>query len=183
MELTPSHFCLLVVRDIYCRLVLGQSLQSGGQGAGQQQVQSTKNAMEYDQSKTVDRPLQGGGILTTASEFPRHVLLSLPGISLSIVEEFEHNMKQKRSAKDQKDLIRDVLRQAADAYRLQTPSGDHAMNLFARATEQESLLHLNRRSVNVPDLTEKLVTHSQVMKAAARQEGLSDPAGLSAFHL
>jgi len=50
-----------VVRDIYCRLVCGQIVQPGGQGAGLQQPTLANNPSTYEQAKTADRPLQGGG--------------------------------------------------------------------------------------------------------------------------
>ena len=168
-----------VVRDIYCRLVLGQILQQGGQGPGLQQLSAGQNV--YDQAKTVDRPLQGGGILMTATDYPRQILLSLPGIGVADVERFEQNMKVKRSAKDQKDFIRDLLRVASDKLKDMNPTstnGGAAANIFDRAMEEESLLHRNAKTI--PDLPEKLVTRSQRRKAAAklRQE---EPEGLSAF--
>ena len=163
-------------------------MQFGGQGAGQQQATATNgNLNQYDQAKTGDRPLQGGGILTTASDYPRLVLASLPGITTSAVSQLEADMKEKRSAKVQKDIIRDLLREAADNLKEMDPgatagsgggSTAAAGSLFDRAVEEESLLHNHRRPAAVPDLPEKLVTSSQVAKATRKQE--QEPEGLAA---
>jgi hypothetical protein len=183
-----------VVRDIYCRLVLGQALLPGGQGAGQQ-LPLVENSYPptYEQAKTFDRPLLGGGILTTPSEYPRQVLASLAGISMSMVDQLDASMKGKRSAKDHKDVIRDLLREAADHLKAQYPAqaGDSAApaatSLFDRAADGESLLHSHRRPDVVPPLAEKLVTHSQHAKKSAaerRQRNFSQTAdGLQAFGL
>lgn len=179
----PTAFLIVlstVVRDIYCRLVLGQTLQPGGQGAGQQLLAMGLNT--FEQAKTADRPLLGGGVLSTASDLPRQVLASLPGISPAMVREFEDNLKQKRSAKDQKDFIRDLLRQAADNLKDMNPSQSPAGGVFDRAIEEESLLHANKRAHVVPDLPGKLVTHSQQLKAS-RKENVPDPSGLSTWQL
>lgn len=144
----------------------------------------------YEQSKTVDRPLQGGGILTAPSQLPRQILLSLPGINQTLIEEFEGEMKRKRSAKEQKDIIRDLLRVAADnlkendANASTTLNGGTVSSLFDRAIEEESLLHSKLRRKAVPDLPEKLKTQSQVNRAAQRNKHSEfDSQGLSAFSL
>jgi exportin-5 len=90
-----------LLRDIYCRLVLGQILQPGGQGPGLQQPKDPSKPMQFEQSKFADRPLQGGGILVAPSELPRQILASLPGMDARAVEELESNLNRKRSAKDQ----------------------------------------------------------------------------------
>jgi hypothetical protein len=156
-------------------------LQTGGQGAGQQQASVGLN--QYEQSKVAELPLHGGGILTTAFEYPRQILASLPGISLADVEQLENSMKQKRSAKDQKDVIRDLLRVAADNIKDTNPTLGAAGSLFNRAVEAESLLHA-KEAAEVPDLPEKLITRSQ-MEKAHRKENQPDvyPQGLSAFQL
>jgi Exportin-5 family len=186
-----------VARDIYCRLVLGQILQPGGQGPGQQQVNAQNtNTCHYEQAKTVDRPLQGGGILVVPSNVPRVILASLPGIGEEGVTQFEYAMKQKRSAKDQKDCIRDLLRIAADALATQTigdassPSSSTtaaAGSIFDRAIAEESLLHANTNAKGkfdngIPDLPERLITQSQVNKSIQRQNQ-EQPEGLVAFQL
>lgn len=167
-----------VLRDIYCRLVLGQTLQPGGQGAGQQQHRLPHNPNEFEQSKSVDRPLQGGGILTTPSNLPRHVLASLPGIDMQTIDALENSMKTKRSAKDQKDAIRDLLRVAADNLKQIDESraahgggGSAAAGIFDRAVAEESLLHgAGRTGSLVQDLPEKLVTNSMVQKMQQPRE-------------
>ena len=187
-----------VVRDIYCRLVLGQILQPGGQGPGQQQQQldgQGANSIRYEQAKSVDKPLHGGGILVEPSNIPRNILASLPGIGQEGVTQFEMTMKQKRSAKDQKDCIRDLLRVAADALAIQTTGSTAtssiaaAGSIFDRAIAEESLLHANTSTKGVtlqknviPDLPETLVTQSQVNKRLARQNQ-EQLEGLVAFEL
>jgi hypothetical protein len=159
-------------------------LQPGGQGPGMQQPTSLLNANQYEQAKTVDRPLQSGGILVVPSDMPRQILLSLPGIGIDFVEDFERSMKRKRAAKDQKDLIRDMLRVAADNLKEMNPTSPSAAasGIFDRAVEEESLLHHKTKQKAVPDLPEKLVTRSQIAKAS-RKKNQHEPEGLSAFHL
>jgi exportin-5 len=169
-----------VVRDIYCRLVLGQTLQAGGQGHGiQQPFLQVGTGMRFEQAKTADKPLQGGGVLEVPSNIPRQLLASLPGIGPAAVEEFDKTMKENRSAKEQKDTIKDLLRVAADNWNPTASDGSAAAGIFDRALQEESLLHSSTRTKAVPDLPEKLVTHSQVAKAHRRQE--SEPEGLAAF--
>ena len=181
-----------VVRDIYCRLVLGQALQPGGQGPGQQQPTLPHNPNEFEQAKSVDRPLQGGGILTTPSNLPRHVLASLPGIDMQAIDEMEQSMKQKRSAKAQKDAIRDLLRVAADNLKqIDENRGPNessaAAGIFDRAVAEESLLHSSRRSLTqVQDLPEKLQTYSMATKKQQKASSRRDsdgPQGLAVFNL
>jgi hypothetical protein len=90
-----------LLRDVYCRLVLGQVLQPGGQGPGVQQLKDSHNPIQFEQAKTADRPLQGGGILVAPSDIPRQILASLPGLDARAVRELEDEMNKKRSAKDQ----------------------------------------------------------------------------------
>jgi hypothetical protein len=174
-----------VVRDIYCRLVLGQMFQFGGQGPGLQQSDGL-NGNRYEQAKTVDKPLQGGGILVIVSDTPRQILASLPGIGGVGVQQFEATMKTKRSAKDQKDCIRDLLRVAADNLNELNPvagsDGSAAAGIFDRAVAEESLLHASSRAKLVQDIPEKLVTQSQMNKAAKKQNQ-EQPGGLVAFQL
>lgn len=181
-----------VVRDIYCRLVLGQTLQPGGQGLGQQQPTLLHNPSEFEQAKTVDNPLQGGGILTIPSNLPRHVLASLPGIDMQAIDAMEESMKTKRSAKDQKDAIRDLLRVAADNLKQMDENrgpngnGSAAAGLFDRAVAEESLLHSSRRSLTeVQDLPEKLVTKSMAVRKQTKvPDALSEgPQGIALFRL
>lgn len=181
-----------VIRDIYCRLVLGQTLQAGGQGAGQ--PQTALGPDNYEQAKTADRPLQGGGILTVSSPHPRRVVSVLLGWDATALAQWEGELKRKCAAKDQKDRLRDAFREAADRLRERPMgSGDGVTGVSAwdRALEAESLLHHHHRrgAAVIPDLPERLVTQSQVNKARAQQEQAArlthgdEPQGLSAFRL
>jgi hypothetical protein len=98
-----------VVRDIYCHLVLGQALQFGGQGSAMQQPNVGNNVNQFEQAKPVDDPLHGGGILEMLSQVLRQTLADIPGIGVGLVEQLEAPLRVKRSAKDQKDVIRDLL--------------------------------------------------------------------------
>jgi len=158
-----------VVRDIYCRLVLGQIVQPGGQGAGLQQPPAADNPNNYEQTKTAELPLQGGGILTIPSDIPRKLLASLPGIDVAMVQQLEADMKQKRSAKGQKDIIRDFLRVVSDSLQENGANGTAsggALGAFDRAVQEESLLHNSHRKSVVEDIPEKLVTQSMLNKQA-----------------
>ena len=171
-----------VVRDIYCRLVLGQMLLAGGQGPALQMNSDYTN--RYEQSKTVDRPLQGGGVLSVPADAPRRTLAEIPGIGVQLVEKLETDMKLKRAAKDQKDFLRDLLRIAADNVRDMVPNAnpDTAGGLFTRAAEDESLLHTRKRTPVIPALPEKLVTQSQIEKARKKEmQRNEEPENLSAF--
>lgn len=171
-----------VVRDILCRLVLGQALQSGGQGAAQQQ--GIVGPDSFEQAKSAEKPLGGGGILTTASPYPRQVLCMLPGVDMNSIQTLERSLREKASAKAQKDYIRDFLREAADRLKeIQPESGTGPPgSLFDRAVEEESLLHSSRRtSYLVRDLPEKLVTSSQVAKKEQKENRSYE--GLSGFQL
>ena len=173
-----------VARDIYCRLVLGQTLQFGGQGAAQQQNMSQSNPGTYEQAKSVNDPLQGGGILVVPSDFPRRVLMSLPGIQSSDVQLFESRMKEKRSAKDQKECIKDLLVVAAAKIKESVPNaGNHShSDAFDRAVEGESLL-MSSKTPLVPALPEKLITRSQLERRQTPEEQPEGPSGLYAFNL
>ena len=178
-----------VVRDIYCRLVLGQILLFGGQGPGVQQPSLGQVKDQYEQAKTVDDPLHGGGILQYASQLPRQILADIPGVGPQMVEQLEESLRTKRSAKDQRDAIRDVLRVASDSVKtmLQASGGGGdslgaAAGIFGRATESESLLHTKTKQSAVPALLEKLVTRSQVERQK-KKTNKEQPEGLAAFHL
>lgn len=173
-----------VIRDIYCRLVLGQVVQSGGQGLGIQVGIDPNNPQQFEQTKFANDPLKGGGILVSPSHLPRVVLASLHGIDGTAIKNLEENMKTNRSAKEQKDFLRDLLRVAAsNSHFLDKSRGENA--IFGRAAIQESLL--NQKMLfghTVHDLPEKLVTRSMVQKMektnALNQE---EPIGLSNFFL
>lgn len=174
-----------VVRDIYCRLVLGQVLQPGGQGPGLQQGNDPKVPGQFEQAKGADEPLKGGGILVVPSNLPRQLLAGLPGVGQAAVERFENDLRRKRSAKDQKDFLRDLLRIAAEnSQYLDKGRGDNGV--FGRADNKESLLKQKAAAgLAVFDLPEKLVTQSMVTKNEKKtKRGLKDaPEGLSAFAL
>ena len=126
--------------------------------------------------------------MVTPSDMLRQILLSLPGIGIDFVEEFERSMKRKRASKDQKDIIRDMLRVAADNLKEMNPTSANAATsgLFDRAVEEESLLHYKTQQNAVPDLPEKLVTHSQMAKKQASKQKHNnqyESEGLSAFQL
>ena len=168
-----------VIRDIYCRLVLGQSLQRGGQGAA---MQSSRTAVgnHFEQTKVADKPLQGGGILCTPSDLPRQVLAALPGISPDVVIQLEAKLKEKRAAKDQKDFLRDILRIAADNLKENEQGED--LGMLGRANLSESLLNQKesaRKNV-IQDLPEKLVTHSMMMKKNVTSSYQPDTAEMGA---
>jgi hypothetical protein len=175
-----------VIRDVYCRLVLGQTLLFGGQGPGvQMNSLGGENSHHYEQAKTIDRPLQGGGVLTAANDTPRRTLAEIPGIGVARVDHLERDLKTKRAAKDQKDIFRDLLRVASDNVRDMIPvTNPDEGGIFSRAIEAESLLHTRQRQPTIPSLPEKLVTRSQLEKA--KQKSRHDeqhPEGLSAFSL
>ena len=168
-----------VFRDIYCRLVLGQYLQMGGQGPGLQQPPSSNRASGavYEQSKSAERPLQGGGLLTKPSELPHQLLNTLPGISVAMIQQLDQDLLTKRAAKAQKDRLRDFLRVAADEWK----ENEHPnQNFLDRAVAEESLLHMSNKTVVVEDIPEKLV----LSKRKSRTQKASEEAvGLSSFSL
>jgi len=89
-----------IIRDIYGRLSLGQYFLPGGQGPGLQQVPDSNKANCFEQSKVVDKPLQGGGILVNPSDFPRRIFMQI-GVSENEILALEKALNEKRSAKDQ----------------------------------------------------------------------------------
>jgi hypothetical protein len=157
-----------VIRDIYGRLVLGQYYLPGGQGPGLQQNRDPSNSSRFEQTKVVDNPLLGGGILPNPSDFPRRVLTEM-GMSPDEVIALEEKLANKRSAKDQKEALRDVLRVAADKTKGQN-------GVLERAGEEESLLQKHARKAEVCPLPEKLVTYSMMKKKGEIQEsGIDGP--------
>lgn len=134
-----------VARDILCRLVFGQTLRFGGQGPGLQQPRGADGA--YEQAKDLNEPLNGGGILCVPSNVPRQVLANIPGLSVATLQDFEARMLRKRSAKDQKDTIRELMRLAADEVASQSGPISNvaaASGILDRASAEESLLHVSR---------------------------------------
>jgi len=168
-----------VFRDIYCRLVLGQILQVGGQGPGLQQPPSTNRSSGavYEQAKSAERPLQGGGMLTTPSELPHHLLSSLPGISSTMIQKLDQDLLRSRASKSQKDLIRDFLRVAADGWKEnQHPN----QSILAQHVSEESSFLNSKKSTVVEDIPEKLVLSNRKSRA---QKANEEAAGLSSFSL
>jgi hypothetical protein len=181
-----------VFRDIYCRLVLGQMLQAGGQGAGLQQPVATGGLSGggtlFEQCKSADRPLQGGGILTTPSDLPHQLLVSLPGISVEMVQRLDQDLTSNRSAKDQKDAIRDFLRVAADEWKEKehpnnTGNGTAggSLNILDRALAEESLLHNSTKGHVVEDIPGTFMTRKKSRAEKAHEEATGGTMGLSAF--
>jgi hypothetical protein len=168
-----------VFRDIYCRLVLGQILQMGGQGPGLQQPPSTNpsSGAVYEQARSAERPLQGGGMLTTPSELPHQLLNTLQGISVAMIQQLDQDLLSKRSAKAQKDRIRDFLRVAADGWK---ENQDPNQNFLDRAVAEESLLHNSDKSAVVEDIPEKLVLSNRKSRA---QKANEEAVGLYSFSL
>lgn len=89
-----------VIRDIYGRLTLGQYFLPGGQGPGLQQLRDPNNSSQFEQTKVVDKPLLGGGILTKPSDFPRHIFIRI-GVDQTDLLAVENALNEKRSAKEQ----------------------------------------------------------------------------------
>jgi hypothetical protein len=162
---------IAIVRDIYCRLVLGQYLQFGGQGAGMQQPHDANNPLLYEQSKNVNSPLQGGGILVQSSSVPQQILSQLPGISPQDILTMNERLKVKLNGKDQKDKIREMLRIGAESLQLQEGS-QRGGGLFERAVTEESVLNQKNVVPIVADLPEKLKTVSQAKREALK--GVAD---------
>jgi len=152
-----------LIRDIYCRIVLGQTLLSGGQGSGMEHPFDVVTG-QFEQAKTVNNPLHGGGLLCKPSSLPRQILSSLPGITIEMVREMENSMTVKRSLKDQKDVLRDLLRLSAEKLKT-SETQDNIFGMFSRATESESLLSQNARKPIVSDLPEKLITYTMLKRA------------------
>eukprot|EP00550_Attheya_septentrionalis_P000795 CAMPEP_0198290488 /NCGR_PEP_ID=MMETSP1449-20131203/8336_1 /TAXON_ID=420275 /ORGANISM="Attheya septentrionalis, Strain CCMP2084" /LENGTH=1467 /DNA_ID=CAMNT_0043988997 /DNA_START=193 /DNA_END=4596 /DNA_ORIENTATION=+ len=150
-----------VLRDTYGRLCLGQTFLPGGQGPAMQQVRDPNNSNAYEQSKNADKPLLGGGLLVNPSDGPREILANLPGITVDMVKELDASLVAKRSAKDQKDVLRDLLRVAAE----NAKESEDQLNtgILGRAVAAESLLN-QKKSASVQALPEKLVTQSMIIK-------------------
>ena len=168
-----------LVRDIYVRLVLGQTLLPGGQGPASQQAKDPCNPNAFEQSKNVDKPLLGGGILCIPSDLPRELLASIPSIGVETVRKLESEMIQKRSAKEQKESLRTVLRTASESIKQSegfAADGDQA--IFGRADTSEGLL--GQSAASVGDLPETLITASMIRK---RQDVEEAPPGYGATDL
>jgi hypothetical protein len=166
---------MAVARDIYCRLVLGQYLQAGGQGSAMQQPRIDKSSMHplFEQSKHVNAPLQGGGILCKPSELPQQILTQLPGMTPAEVLKLNSKLTASLTVKDQKEVLREFLRVSAENLQ-QSETSEDGLALFGRAVTEESVLSQKVRAAAVPDLPEKLYTASQALKKAEKQRSLSE---------
>jgi len=156
-----------LVRDIYCRIVLGQCLLPGGQGASMQQPRAPYDAKTFEQSKNAAKPLNGGGILCLSSDIPTNVLLSLPIGSNGqlLVAQLHASLKENLSAKAQKDLLRNMLRMVASNVKAQEgDQGNNGDTLFGRVDEEESVLNQKLRVSLVPSIPEKLVITSKTLR-------------------
>jgi len=187
-----------LVRNVYCRLVLGQTLLPGGQGPAVQQTLDPVTS-RFEQSRTVDAPLQGGGVLCLRSDLPRRVLSDLPGITPDMVLELERSLSSKRAAKDQKDALCDLMRIAAERLKESEAhdgggdgrigggglnDGDVRFGALGRATGAESLLNRQKAATDtVLALPEKLVTQSMIRKQCEGAEELETPALGKLFRL
>lgn len=160
-----------IIRDMYCRLVLGQYLQCGGQGAAMQTIRNSSNT-GFEQTKVYDKPLEGGGVLCSGSDLPRQVLASLPGITPAMVMELDTLMRDKLAAKDQREALRDLLRIAAENIKQAEGENGQDLGILGRATESESWLNQMERDKNevIQALPEKLVTQSMINKQMAKEE-------------
>ena len=128
-----------------------------------QQPRDPTNSAQFEQTKVVDKPLSGGGILPTPSNFPRLVLLEI-GMSQDDIVTLEKNLTEKRSAKEQKDIFRDIF-----AAKTKVQKGN-----LERAGEEEGLLHQNSRKPEVEALPEKLLTYSMVKKKKEKKADYFD---------
>jgi len=162
---------IALLRDIYCRMVLGQSLLPGGQGPGMQQP---RDGNRFTQARNAADPLSGGGISVVVAQGPREILAGLPGVGPAAVVELDRAMTEKAASKDQKDVLRDLLRVAAE--HVKSAEGDGAHGLLGRAVAEESLLNQSH-AVAIPDIPETLVTSTQVAREQARD--LRDGADVS----
>ena len=101
------------------------------------------------------------------------------------IRQLEDDMQRKRSAKDQKDFIRDLLRVAADEWSEAHPTAPGSSltgggGVLDRAVGAESLLHRDK-AADVQDIPETLITQSMMNKKnRANEDG---PEGLGAFEL
>jgi hypothetical protein len=109
---------LALARDIYVRLVLGQECAD------------------------VSQP-EPGTVVTT--DLPRKVLLSLNGVPAESLAEMERKLAATLNAKEQRGMLRDILRQAAEHYELQSSD-----------VSQESLLRARNGSKAILDLPDSL---------------------------
>lgn len=126
---------IMLIRDLYCRLVLGQALLPGGQGPAMECEFKDGLFIQY---KNAGVAREGGGVLVRPSDIPRNCLCSLPGSSVQAVKDLEGHMKNKRSAKDQRAAIKDFLSVCAKF--MSAREGERGDGVFGRVADQESAL-------------------------------------------
>ncbi|GMH73757.1 hypothetical protein TrST_g13794 [Triparma strigata] len=140
---------IALLRDLYCRLVLGQALTPGGQGPGLQCNQGPGGFMQH---KSAALPRDGGGISCKPSDIPRNCLASLPGQSVSSVQKLEAGMNAKRAAKDQKALFKDFFQISAEIMKRQEGNQNSELSgLFGRAGQDESVLKQQDKGIGSDD--------------------------------
>jgi muramoyltetrapeptide carboxypeptidase LdcA involved in peptidoglycan recycling len=123
---------------------------------------------------------------------PHQLLTSLPGISVAMIQQMDQDLMAKRSAKAQKDIIRDFLRVAADEWKENEYSNQGnginsnnggSLSILDRAVAEESLLHKSNKVAVVEDIPEKLVLSNRKSRAEIANEEAAGNVGLSSFRL
>ena len=108
-----------------------------------------------------------------------------------MIQQLDQNLRTKRSAKAQKDLIRDFLRVAADEWKEnEHPNQNNGINnstginsnILDRADAEESLLHKSNKATVVEDIPEKLVLSNRKSRAEQAEEAAGN-VSLSSFSL
>ena len=76
------------------------------------------------------------------------MLLQLPGVSVTDINDLDARLRKKRSAKDHKDAFRDLLNKSAKAMMNSEKEGGgaKATGIFGRALEHESVLDKHKPS-------------------------------------
>jgi hypothetical protein len=103
-----------------------------------------------------------------------------------MIRQLDADLKEKRSAKAQKDLIKDFLLVAADQWKENDPNSRNSISIGLLDRTEESLLHHGGRGkVDVGDIPEKLVTVSQLQGGRKNKKGQNESAeiGMGAFNL
>jgi len=134
---------IALIRDIYCRLVLGQALLPLGQGPGQE-CQFDQSTNRFQPHRNTHLPREGGGVLSSPSNLPRNVLMKIESIGVTDIQDLENRLRKKRSAKDQKDAFRDLLNKGAKAMK---KSGKNlGEGVFSRAKGEEGVLEKTKKA-------------------------------------
>ncbi|GMH80393.1 hypothetical protein TL16_g08529 [Triparma laevis f. inornata] len=140
---------IALLRDLYCRLVLGQALTPGGQGPG---LQCNQTPGGFVQHKNAANAREGGGISCKPSDIPRNCLASLPGQSVSSVQKLEISLNAKRAAKDQKAFVKDFFRVSADIMKRHEGNQNSELSgMFGRAGQDESVLKQQDKGIGSDD--------------------------------